>query len=225
MKYVLTGAAGKVTRPLTKQLLAAGHTVTVLGRKEKNLEPLVQAGAKAAIGDVNDLSFLKSAFAGADAVYTMIPASNFIPDLKAFNENIGANYAAAIRENGIKHVVNLSSIGAHLTEGAGPISAIHYIQQALFGLKDVHVRSLRASYFYQNLLPLMDMVLHMKIIGGSFSIDEGKFPISHPDDVADAVAEELLSLNFSGHSFRYIASDETSTDEIASLIGKSVGIH
>jgi hypothetical protein len=42
-------------------------------------------------------------------------------------------------------------------------------------------------------------------------------------DIAAAAIEELLSLNFSGHSVRYIASDETGTDEIASVIGKAIG--
>lgn len=223
MKYVLTGAAGKVTKPLAKQLLAAGHSVTVIGRHEKNLESLVRAGAKAAIGSIEDVTFLKNAFAGADAVFTLVPTHIFVDDLKAQHERIGKNYVEAIKANDIRHVVNLSGIGAHLTQGAGPLSFIHYTEQILYSLEHVHVRTLRSVYFYQNLLTLMDMVRHMNIIGSNFSFASGKFPVAHTDDVAAAAADELLNLNFAGHSIRYVASDETGTDEIAAVLGNAIG--
>lgn len=223
MHYVVTGAAGNVARPLTLRLLAAGQSVTVIGRKEKNLEALVGAGAKAAIGSVEDISFLKKAFAHADAVFTLVPTDIFAPDLKTQHENIGRNYADAIAANNIRHVVNLSGIGAHLLQDAGPLSAIHYTEEALYSLKNVHVRTLRSVYFYQNLLTMIGMVRHMNMFGANFSAGAGRFPVAHTDDVAATAAEELLSLDFAGHSIRYVASDETSTDEIAAAISKAIG--
>jgi uncharacterized protein YbjT (DUF2867 family) len=223
MKYVLTGAAGKVTKPLAQQLLAAGHTVTVIGRHEKNLESLVHAGAKAAIGSVEDVTFLKNTFAGADAVFTLVPTNIFVDDLKAQHERIGKNYVEAIMANDIRYVVNLSSIGAHLTHGSGPMSALHYTEQLLNSLKQVHVRTLRAVYFYQNLLTLMGMVRYMNIIGSNFSFASGRFPVAHTDDVAAVAAQELLNLDFAGHSMQYVASDETGTDEIAAVLGNAIG--
>jgi uncharacterized protein YbjT (DUF2867 family) len=44
MKYVVTGAAGHVSKPLTELLLKKGHDVTVVGRSPKNLEGLVKLG-------------------------------------------------------------------------------------------------------------------------------------------------------------------------------------
>jgi uncharacterized protein YbjT (DUF2867 family) len=220
MKYVLTGAAGQITKPLTRHLLEAGHSVTVIGRNEKNLESL---GAQMAIGSVEDADFLKKAFAGADAVFTLVPTDIFANDLKTQHELIGRNYAEAIMANGIQYVVNLSGIGAHLTSGAGPLSAIHYTEQELNKLKDVHVRTLRSVYFYQNLLTMIDMIRYMNMMGSNFSFPPGRFPVVHTDDVAAAAAEELLSLNFSGHSVRYIAGQETGTDEIAAVIGSAIG--
>jgi uncharacterized protein YbjT (DUF2867 family) len=223
MKYALTGAAGKVTKPLARQLLAAGHSVTVVGRHEKNLESLVLAGAKAAIGSVEDVTFLKNAFAGADAVFTLVPTHIFVDDLKAQHERIGKNYVEAIKANDIRHVVNLSSIGAHLEQGAGPLSSLYYTERTLHSLKHVHVRTLRSVYFFQNLLTLMEMVRHMNIIGSNFSFTPGRFPVTHTDDVAAAAAEELLNLDFAGHRIQYVASDETGTDEIAAILGNEIG--
>ena len=50
MKYVITGAAGNISKPLADKLLKAGHEVTVISRQEKNIESLISQGAQAAIG-------------------------------------------------------------------------------------------------------------------------------------------------------------------------------
>jgi uncharacterized protein YbjT (DUF2867 family) len=64
MKFVVTGAAGHVSKPLTELLLEKGHDVTVVGRSRKNLEGLVKLGAKTAIGDMGDVPFLTETFQG-----------------------------------------------------------------------------------------------------------------------------------------------------------------
>ena len=64
MKIVVTGAAGHVSRPLTELLLEKRHDVTVVGRNPKNLERLVRLGAKAAIGDLGDIPFLRPLVGG-----------------------------------------------------------------------------------------------------------------------------------------------------------------
>ena len=84
MKYVITGGAGHISRPLTEKLLAAGHEVTVIGRNSEHLKPLTDKGAKAAIGSVEDVNFLKETFQGADAVYTMVPPTFSATDWKSW---------------------------------------------------------------------------------------------------------------------------------------------
>src|SRR6476660_5352150 len=125
MNYVITGGAGNISGPLVKDLLAAGKQVTVIGRNAEHLKELVQAGAIAAIGSVEDADFLTEAFKNADAVYTMIPPKFETENWKKYVVGVAENYAVAIKASNVKHVVNLSSIGAHLSEGAGPISALY----------------------------------------------------------------------------------------------------
>ena len=40
MKYVITGGAGHISKPLAEKLLKAGHDVTVVGRSAENLKPI-----------------------------------------------------------------------------------------------------------------------------------------------------------------------------------------
>jgi hypothetical protein len=50
---------------------------------QKTIRSLTDMGAKAAIGSVQDVEFLKKTFAGADAVYTMSPPNYNTNDIKA----------------------------------------------------------------------------------------------------------------------------------------------
>lgn len=223
MKYTITGGAGNISKPLALQLLKAGHEVTVIGRNAANLAELTNAGAKAAIGSVEDEAFLTEQFTVADAVYTMVPPVHSVTDWKAHIGKVGRIYATAIKASGVKFVVNLSSVGAHLANGIGPVSGLYRAEQALNELTDVHIKHLRPPYFYNNLLANIGMIKGMGIIGANFAASTGSFPIVAPADIADAAAEELQKLSFTGHSVRYLASDEVSTDQVASVLGASIG--
>ena len=224
MKYVLTGSAGNVTRPLAGQLLDAGHEVSIIGRNASHLKPLTDRGAHALVGSVEDVDFLVKAFKGADAVYTMVPPKFDIQSgWKQYIGNIVKQYADAIKANGIRYVVNLSSVGADLPDGCGPVSGLYIGEQALNQLKDVNVLHLRAGYFFQNLLANLGMVKNMHIIGGNFGGPGAKMVIADPDDIAEVAFKALDGLKFNGHSVRYVASDERTTSEIAAVLGKAIG--
>jgi uncharacterized protein YbjT (DUF2867 family) len=223
MKYVITGGAGNISKPLTEKLLKAGHEVTVVGRNAEHLKSLKGQGAKAAVGSVEDTEFLKKTFEGADAVYTMIPPNWNPTNWKNWIGQIGKNYAEAIQEAKVKYVVNLSSVGAHLPEGGGPVNGLHRVEEALNNLKGINVKHLRPNYFFANLLSNANMVKQMNIMGGNFGGDNFKMVLSDTGDVAEVAFEELNNLKFTGHSVRYIASDERSTSEIAKAFGTAVG--
>ncbi|MFN8289311.1 MAG: NAD(P)H-binding protein [Chitinophagaceae bacterium] len=222
-KYVITGSAGHISRPLAEKLLKAGHHVTVISRKAENISSLTTLGAEAAIGSVEDVAFLTKAFGGADAVYTMVPPYFMASDWKAYIRGIGENYAAAIKAAKVKYVVNLSSVGAHLPDGCGPVSGLYHAEQALNKLEDVHILHLRPVYFFANLLATIGMVKHMNIIGSNFGGDNYTLVLADTGDIAEAAFEALSALSFTGHTVRYIASDERSTSEIARVLGSAIG--
>jgi len=223
MKYVLTGAAGNITRPLALQLLKAGHEVTVVGRNAENLKELAAAGASLAIGSVDDETFLTNTFKGADALYLMVPPNFGVPDMKVFIASVGKIYAKSVTGSGVKNVVALSSVGADIPKGGGPIDGLYQVEQSLNELKDVNVLHLRAGYFYHNLLANIGLIKNAGIIGSNLSVKEDKFVIVHPNDIAAAVADALLNLSFKGHQVEYIVSDTVSTSSIARELGTAIG--
>src|SRR3954469_15659853 len=108
MKFVITGSTGHISKPLTTQLVQAGHDVIVVSSSPERKATIEAIGAKAAIGSVEDAAFLTKVFQGADAVYTMVPPNYGAADMPKFIAATGEVYATAIRNAGIRKVVNLS---------------------------------------------------------------------------------------------------------------------
>jgi uncharacterized protein YbjT (DUF2867 family) len=221
MKYAITGSLGHISKPIVTALLKAGHEVTVVTSNQDRAAAIEALGAKAAVGSIEDVPFLTKTFSGADVVYTMVPPKLDAQDWKAYIGQIGKNYAEAIKNNKIKYVVNLSSIGAHMPEGCGPVSGLHRAEEALNTLTDVNIKHLRPAYFYLNLLSNINLIKNMGIMGSNFAISDKKFTIVHPTDIAEVAIQALLKPAFNGHSVQYIVSDEISTDDIATAIGKA----
>jgi uncharacterized protein YbjT (DUF2867 family) len=93
-------------------------------RSPKNLEGLVKLGAKNAIGDTGDVPFLTETFKGADGVYFMLRRMWDSDDQKKQSIRYAENFSSAIRANGVKNAVFLSSYGAHRLHDAGVISGM-----------------------------------------------------------------------------------------------------
>lgn len=71
MKIIITGSLGNISKPLAATLVEKGHLVTVITSSTERTEEIEKLGTKAAIGSVEDLSFLTQTFTDADAVYCM----------------------------------------------------------------------------------------------------------------------------------------------------------
>jgi uncharacterized protein YbjT (DUF2867 family) len=222
MKYILTGSTGHISKPLAQQLVAEGHDVTIISSKSERRKDIENLGAEAAIGSVEDIDFLASTFSGAEAVYTMIPPNYSVKHWKKHIAMVGQKYADAIGKSRVPYVVNLSSIGAHLPEGCGPVNGIHLAEKALNDLPETHVLHLRAGFFYYNFYASIGMIKQMGIIGGNYGAGT-KLILAHTNDIAEVAAQELLHLRFKEKSFRYVVSDEKTTNDIAKELGASVG--
>jgi uncharacterized protein YbjT (DUF2867 family) len=225
MKVIVTGSLGNISKPLTKELVQKGHHVTVISSKPEKQIDIEALGATAAIGSLEDVNFLVSTFTGADAVYCMVPPNNYFDlnlDLLAYYRRLGNNYAQAIEQSGVKRVVNLSSIGAHLDKGSGILIGARDVEQILNERSsDVAITHLRPTSFYYNLFGYIDMIKAAGSIAANYGADD-KIPWVSPIDIAAVIAEEIAT-PLAGRKVRYVASEELTGTETASILGTAIG--
>lgn len=227
MKIVLTGSLGRIGKPLTQSLVKNGHSVTVITSKIERQKEIEAIGAKAAIGSMQDVDFLTTTFKGADVVYLMIAwdaIGNIFDkgiDFPTEFLNIANKYKQAIEQSGVKNVVQLSSIGAHTNKGIGSLTIYNGVEQIMNQLPtDVSIKYMRPVAFYPNIYRFMQTIKSDNAIIQSYGGDI-KEPWVSPLDIADAIVEEIET-PFSSRTFRYIASDEISPNEVATILGNAI---
>jgi uncharacterized protein YbjT (DUF2867 family) len=220
--FVITGSIGNISKPIIEGLVKAGKQVSVITSTNERVKEIEKLGATALVGQAQDIAFLKNAFKGADVVYTMIPPIWQTNNWRASQNEIAKNYAEAILHNNIKYVVNLSSIGAHLGNGAGPIDGLADFEKLLNNIRGLNVKHLRPSFFFYNFISQIGLIKQAGIMGGNYGNGEKVFLV-HPKDIAAAALDELLTLSFSGNSVRYVLGDERYGKDIADALGKVIG--
>jgi uncharacterized protein YbjT (DUF2867 family) len=226
MKITITGSLGNISKPLIVDLLQKGHTITVISSNTEKRKAIEDLGAIAAIGSLEDAAFLTHTFTGADAVYVMVPPNNYFDqnlDLLQYYIRLGNNYAKAIQQSGVKRVVNLSTIGAHLAEGSGILRGAHHLAKILDTLpEEIAITHMRPTSFYYNLLGYAEMIKAQGFIAANYGADH-TIPWVSPIDIADAIADEITT-PFAGRKIRYVVSEELTGDETARILGEAIGI-
>src|SRR5271168_4957527 len=139
--YVILGASGNTGSIVADSLLLKGEKVRVVGRDAGRLERFVRNGAEAFTADVSDAAALTKALSGARAAYLMLPPIVSREDQERESDAI----AKAVKESGLRYAVHLSSYGAHVPKGTGPVTGLHSSEQKLNAISDLNVLHLRAA--------------------------------------------------------------------------------
>lgn len=220
--YVVTGATGNIGSLLTQTLLAQGHRVRAVGRSEERLKSLVEQGAEGFVGSLEDSEFLTEAFGEATALFAMIPPNYGAPDFRGYQNRVAAALERAVANSGVMRVVTLSSIGAHLAEGTGPIKGLHDFEERFNRLEGVGVVHLRPTFFMENLLFGLDVIKNMGINGSALKADV-PLPMIATKDIA-AAASQVLQEGITGKSTRELLGPRDYTmAEATQVLGRAIG--
>jgi uncharacterized protein YbjT (DUF2867 family) len=221
--YVITGATGNTGSVIAERLLAEGKKVRVVGRDPKRLERFKQKGAESFIADATDAGAVTNAFAGAKAVYAMIPPNIASPDVRAYEENVSDALRSAIEKNGIKYAVVLSSVGGDKSHGTGPVVGLHSLEKKLEGIPVLNALFLRAGYFMENLLPQVGVIKSLGSMAGPVKEDL-PLPMIATRDIGTFAAQALLRLNWAGKSTQELQGPrDVPYKEVAKIVGAAIG--
>lgn len=218
----ILGATGHVGGKIADILIKKGEKVRLVARTAERLRPFVGKQAQALAGDALDVEFLVKAFKDTDAVFTLIPPNFKTEKFISYADKIGESIARALEIARVKYVVNLSSIGAELPEGTGPIVGLNHMEKRLNGVKGLNVLHIRAGFFMENLISNIDLIRSKGINGGAGRGDL-KLPMIATKDIAAYAAERLIKKDFTGASVRYLLGQrDLSTIEATEIIGRKI---
>ena len=217
--YVILGASGNTGSIIANSLLSAGKKVRVVGRGAGRLQRFVDKGAEAFTADMSDAAALTKAFTGARAAYLLLPPAKSREDQEKDSDGI----AKAVKKSVLRYAVHLSSYGAQVAEGAGPVSGLHSSEQKLNAIEGLNVLHLRAAYFMENNLAAIGMIHGMGILGNAL-LPDLKIPMAATRDVGDYAAQRLLHLDFSGKQTRELLGErDLSITEATAVIARGIG--
>jgi uncharacterized protein YbjT (DUF2867 family) len=217
--YVILGATGNTGSIIADTLLSRRKKVRVVGRDAGRLQRFVRKGAEAFTGDMSDAAALTKAFKGAGAAYLLLPPITSREDQERESDAI----AKAVAESGLPYALYLSSYGAHVPEGTGPVTGLHTAEQKLNAVGGLNVLHLRAAYFMENNLAAIGMIQGMGIFGHAL-LPDLKMPMIATRDVGPYAAQRLLDLDFSGKQTRELLGErDLSMAEATAVIARGIG--
>jgi uncharacterized protein YbjT (DUF2867 family) len=164
MRIVINTPAGNIGKVVVDQLLQEKEDVVMISRNPTKVADFVKRGARLVEGSIDDPLVLDRALKGADALFWLTP---FVarPDYMDWAPRTAQTAANAVKSNGVKRVVLISSVGAQHESGVGPIGVLPAIE-ATFKEAAPNVTSLRAGSFMENFLGNVEMIAGTETIFG-----------------------------------------------------------
>lgn len=220
--YVIAGVTGNTGSVVATTLLAAHHKVRVIVRDAAKGEAWRARGAEVAIADLGDQAALTRALTGATGAYLLLPPPGWTQTGIAADRKVKTDaLVAAVRAARPGHVVFLSSVGAELAAGTGPIRYLHVAEH---GLRDtgVPVTFLRAASFMENWAAMLPGA----IAGGAlyFGIGDGvRYPQVATEDIGKTAAQLLLDGAPGERIVELTGPADASVQDVAAIVGKLSG--
>lgn len=171
---------------------SCGEAVRVLVRRRADAEAWERRGAEARTVSLEDSTALSRALEGCSGLFVLLPFDLTADNPDAHAEALAGSVAAAVADQRIAHVVMLSSGGADLPEGPGPIAGLYRMEQALRAT-GATVTALRSGHFQEKVLDVLDTAQREGVYPVFAASADEQRPLVAASDVGKAAAQALPS--------------------------------
>jgi uncharacterized protein YbjT (DUF2867 family) len=222
MKIAVTTPTGHIGSKLANILLDRKSDVTLIARHPEKVKDLASRGAKVIAGEHSDPAVVEQAVRGVDALFWLTPPAEMTShDPLGLARRMAEAGASVIRNHPDLHVVHLSSAGAFLPSGTGPIVG-HYETEKKFRAAGKNIVSLRPNEFMENVFFSLPTIIGQDSIYTSLP-GSVKAPLNATQDIAEVAAEFLLKPIDGHHVIDIVGPQEISLDEWARIAGQAIG--
>lgn len=219
--YVVAGATGRVGSATARYLLAAGAEVRVLVRRRADADAWEVQGAEARVAALDDRVALGDALEGCSGFFVLLPFDLSVDDLDAHADALIASIAGSVADRHLPHVVMLSSGGADLAEGTGPITGLHRLEQALLATGTT-VTALRSGHFQEKVADVLGIARDAGVYPVFAASADAPHPMVATQDLGTVAARALLSPPASSEMVDIIGPAYSERD-VATALGNAFG--
>ncbi|WP_242341398.1 MULTISPECIES: NAD(P)H-binding protein [Anaeromyxobacter] len=218
--YVVLGATGHVGSPVARRLAEARRPLRVVARSAAALA--AHADAEQLVGSVEDPELVRRALDGAGAAFVQLPPY-LGPGARAWQDRVAGILADGLEAARVPYAVALSSLGAQLASGTGPVAGLHTLEERLGRVPGLSVLALRPGYFFENHLSAIGVVRSAGFYAGALAPELRMAQIAAAD-VGEVAARRLLALDWRGREIQELHGERDVTPvEVARALGAAIG--
>lgn len=195
---IIVGASGQVGSILIHEIQNNGFPVRAVVR---NPDKIAGKNMETRVADVFHAEQLIQAFTGGTTVFLLTPENPASTDIIRDTQIIVENYKAAIQATGIKRVVALSCIGAHIEGQTGNILMSRILEQGLDDL-DVEKVYVRPSYYFSNWMGYLEAMEQYGVLP-TFFPEDFALDMHSPIDLAKFMATVMTKQPMARHKEIY----------------------
>ncbi|MEU4834501.1 NAD(P)H-binding protein [Streptosporangium sp. NPDC023615] len=224
--YAITGVTGHVGGAAARDLLARGERVRAVVRDAARGADWTTAGAEVLVADFGDGAALAEAFRGCRGAFVMLPTDPAAADADACHRGLADSIAGAVRDSGVPHVVMLSSIGAELAEGTGPVRWLHHMENRLRETGAL-LTAIRSSHFQEKVETVLDAARGAGVYPVFGASADVPVPMVATRDIGGVVAESLTAPPTAGETVDLdgpLYSERQVAEELAAVLGRPLTV-
>jgi uncharacterized protein YbjT (DUF2867 family) len=221
---VITTPTGQIGRQVLGNLLGSGEELRVIARDPSDLPGGVRDGLDVVVGSHGDASVVDKAFAGADAVFWLVPPDPRATSVEAAYVGFTRPAAEAFKRHGVGRVVAVTALGRG-TPWAGRAGYVtgSLAMDDLIADSGVALRALCNPSFMDNTIRQVPSIRDQ---GMFFSPIAGgrKLPTVATRDIAAAASRLLLDASWSGFGeVPLLGPEDLSFNDMARIISEVLG--
>jgi uncharacterized protein YbjT (DUF2867 family) len=218
---VVTAPTGNIGHQVLEGLLARGEPVRVVARDPLRLPPRTRERIDVVQGSHGDFNVVSKAFAGADAVFWLVPPSPGAESLEAAYLDFSRPACEALKSHGVRRVVGISALGRGmaLARDAGLVTA-SLAMDDMIAATGVSYRALTMPSFMDNMLRHAGSIRDRGLLSLPLAGDR-KLPICATRDIAASAVRLLRDPSWTGRAdVPVLGPEDLSHNDMAQIMSE-----
>lgn len=219
---VITAPTGKIGHQVLENVLDSGEPIRVIARDPSRLPAHTRERVEVVQGSHGDIDVVSKAFAGADAVFWLLPTDHHAGSVEAAYLDFTRPACDAFESQEVSRVVGVSALGRGWPGNAGYVTG-SLAMDDLIASTGVSYRALTMPSFMDNILTQLEAIKSQGMFFSPISGDR-KLPTCATRDIAAVAARLLLDHSWSGRAdVPVLGPEDLSQNDMAQIMSEVLG--